>query len=251
MNTALVFVCTPNADSYINALMHLRDKHDVASFEFVIVTGGPTEGPSAGFVEEQLVPRLTDLGKGIYAGKRGVIEKRTCPKYGDLAATLRRGSLNPTITELDGLPGLLKRKAREVRPHRLFIDITGLPKVLAAQVMLISLANSRPVHTFELRHTLDREHPENSLYFSLPSGGFEYRSLSDDRAVKSNFAKLVRIERFGWALAATLLIALACFLILLLATPNNPMVAGIGLAASLFSISAGIWQLITGQRTTS
>jgi hypothetical protein len=114
-----------------------------------------------------------------------------------------------------------------------------------AHVMLICLTGGYQVHTFELRHKVDRSYPERSLYYALPTGGFDYPPLTRDPAVQSSVRQLIPLRRVMWATAAVSAVGVICFTTLLLVDSNNTAFAVIGLAANVLGIAGDARQALT------
>ncbi|WP_460845124.1 hypothetical protein [Phytohabitans suffuscus] len=225
-------------------MSYLRDKRSVTSFTFVFVTGAMMEGPQTAYVET-IITTLEDLANGTYLKRAADIDPRSRVHYKALAADVR-GS--PKLTEtvfLEGLGEFLARRTAETNGGQPVIDVTGLPKILTAHVMLICLVGGYQVHAFELRNKVNHARPELSLYFALPAGGFDYPALTRDPAVLTSIRQLVHVRRVMWTTAALSTIGVICFASLLLVDTNNPVLAAVGLTANVIGIAGGVLQALT------
>ncbi|MES9538123.1 hypothetical protein [Actinomadura sp. NPDC000600] len=243
MNTALIFVCSSAVDAYLNALCYLSDKRSVTQFSFVFITGAMTEGPSTDFVDD-IIFSLERLAEGKYRNRDIEIRQKVKDRYLEIAMTLRSSSNLIELVSLEELDEFLADRAQRASPRQVFIDVTGLPKILTAHVMLISLVSGYQVYAFELRHKVDQAYPERSLYWAMPQGGFDYPPLTRDPAVQSSFRQLIHVRRIVWTIAATSLVGFACFVVLLLVDSTNATLAIIGLAANVIGIASGIFQAL-------
>lgn len=245
MNTALIFTFSNNVDIYINSILHLGDKYAVSKFSFIFVTGATIEGPSTDFADK-IVSGLEDLSAGIYKNSSIEIDDRIKSRCAATVDNLKASQSNQELAQpvpLEELEKFLERQSKQARPGRLFIDVTGLPKVLMSHVMLIGIAGGHETYAFELHKQPDRAHPEKSLYFFIPPGGFSYYPLRQSPAVQSVFRKLIHVRRILRTTTATLIVGIICFSILTFIDSQNPILATIGLVSNLIGIVSGIYQM--------
>ncbi|SCE91770.1 hypothetical protein GA0070618_1897 [Micromonospora echinospora] len=243
MSAALVFICSDHVGPYVNAVSYLRDKRGVASFTFIFITGALVEGPRTDFVES-ITAAFESLGEGRYLGRPAHVDEKSQARYRETAEFLDcRSSVK--VVPLEDLAGYISREAKSVKLGQLAIDVTGLPKVLAAHVMLICLAVGRQVHTFELRQRTNPKAPELSLYHALSAGDFDYPSLARDPAVLASVRQLVHVKRATWAIVVVSLIGMASLAVLIAVDAKNPALAIVGLAANVIGIAGGTLQAIT------
>ncbi|GII76662.1 hypothetical protein Sru01_16440 [Sphaerisporangium rufum] len=243
MSAALIFVCSNDVGPYLNALAYLSDKHNISDFKFVFVTGAMIEGPQTSFVET-IVLALEDLASGTYEKRCVEIDARTAGQYATLAANLKSNSRSTEVVSLDELPDLLAKQVAETGRAKLFVDVTGLPKILMARVLLVCLVGGFHVYAFELRHRVDREFPERSLYFAMPPGAFDYPPLARDLAVHNSVRQLINVRRVLWITAMVSLVGVVCFATLLLIDSSNTVLAVVGLAANIIGIASGALQAL-------
>lgn len=244
MYSALIFVCSDQPEPYLNVLTYLADKRGTSQFTFVFITGAMMEGPQTSFVDT-LISNIDELANGRYRGRQITTSEEVRKKYAMLASNLRS---NPNLTKviaLEELADLISSQISKNRQRLPIIDVTGLPKILAAHVMLICLAEGHPVHAFELRDRVDRRRPELSLYFSLPSGAFDYSQLTRDPAVQASLRRLIPLRKIMWAITAALAIGMGCFTTLIFLKPDNIIFSLIGIAANLIGIIGGVSQIIS------
>jgi hypothetical protein len=247
VNAALVFVCSDQVGPYINALSYLADKLDVRDFLFVFTTGAMMEGPRTAFVDT-IIDALGELAQGRYLGRAVSVDSAARAAYSKLSATLTAKTDLVRSISLEELGGFLGQQAGRTSRGRLFVDVTGLPKILMAHVMLICVSAGYSAYAFELRHAVNRSHPEKSLYHALPFGAFEYPSLTRDPAVQSSVRKLIPIRRIVWATVLLSSVGVTCFAALLLVSPSNQVLAVIGLAANIIGIAGGGLQALAMRR---
>jgi hypothetical protein len=248
LSAALIFVFSDQPGPYVNALSYLYDKRDVSIFKFVFVTGASTEPPKTDLVES-IIKAVEDLSQGIYCGNSVDIDPLSQASYASIASTLRNSRPLTRVIPLDELSTFLSGQIDgNIRSNDVIVDVTGLPKVLMAHVMLICHVGGHAVHTFELRNQANRRRPELSLYFSLPLGGYGYPSLSRDVAVQQSVRKLVHIRRMMWTTTLVSVVAFACFAVLLMVDSRNILLAVIGLAANIVGILGSIVQAMATRK---
>lgn len=250
MNTALIFVCSDNVDSYINAIAYLCDKCGVARFTFVFLRETASESPATNFVDN-ILGKLVKLAEGEYDGRRSDIDDNAKAQYALLAASLRASPPLREVTTLAELPSLLLRHAAAAKPDQLFIDTTGLTKSLMAHVFSIAIFLGYEAYTFELRERPNRERPELSLYFSLRPADFNYHPLTREitvQRIRSRLIPLPRILKVAAAISAT---SAVCFGVLLLVDPNNIVLLLIGLIANVIGVASGALQVLAMKREPS
>lgn len=244
MNSALIFICSDQIGPYLNALSYLSDKRGVSKFTFVFITGAMMEGPQTIFTET-IISTLERLADGVYFDHPVTVDAQTRARYASLACNLRASPNLTEVVSLEELTSFLTERARKMNSSQLLIDVTGLPKILTAHVMLICLVGGYQVHAFELRHKVNRNHPELSLYFSLSPGDFDYPPLTRDPAVQASVHQLVHVRRVMWTTALVSTIGVICFAALLLIDSTNTTLAVIGLTANVIGISSGVLQALT------
>jgi hypothetical protein len=241
VKSATIFVCSDDVGPYVNVVSYLKDKRSISRFTFVFLTGAMTESPQTAFVDA-IVEALEKLGEGKYKGREVDVPQDERTRYMNLAQDLRScPDLVISIT-MEQLPGYLAGQQSMAKPDRPVIDVTGLPKILMAHVLLICIAHGHSVHAFELRNRINRSRPELSLYNFLPAGGFDYPPLNRDPTVLNSFGKLVPARRIMWSTVVVTGVGLTCFAILLLVDPTNLWLVEVGLAANVLGISGAILQ---------
>jgi hypothetical protein len=184
----LVFVFIPRVDPYINAITHFFDVHHVDEVIFVEIREPPIPSPP-NFSE--LVDTIWEsaclLANGRYRDSTG--GTRDLPGdyavYGRLVDTLSRQKHTESIIYHDLRKGLiqLKRKYGE----GVSVDITGVPKRLAADILASSLAAGiDDVFLFELREPYDGLRPTRFLYHNLSNTKFDHVRLPDSAPMIAN-----------------------------------------------------------------
>lgn len=207
--TLLIFMLSPNVDSYVNAITYTCDRMNVNSVRLVYTADraavGDTSiepGPGqAGAAElfKRIKEKIEQLSNGYYVSylPQGTSQAQLLRRQeGRAVYTIACKCLTDYELIRIDYPRLRKDLSQIIKRYggsdNCIIDVTGASKSLSVDIFSIALAiGAKHIYTFELVPSRSRN-PEDSLYPLLRPGAYTYTSLSGSQLVRESRAALLQ-----------------------------------------------------------
>jgi hypothetical protein len=211
-----------------------------------MLTGAAVEARSSS-VSSEIVKALDDLiATGSYweprRGPAAALDDTTRELFSSIAAEIKKSASNPVRIPIDDLSRALHTREPFASNSNILLDITGLPKILAAQVTSICVAENHHVGLFNLRVDPDEMKPHQLIYGLLEPGDFEYVPLNREPAVQATVAKFVPVQSVKIATLIVLAIGLVSLGVLTVIAPDNLVLSLVALTANVLGILGAVAQ---------
>lgn len=233
---AVICVASPTVGTYINAVAGAYANEQCERFLLLAVTS-----PSIGYTKAELEAfvrllrgTLEDLSNGAYEGHVISYPSTRSVVYGPLARRIN----DHRVCRASEFSEIIGRLAAE-NNENLVIDISGLPKVEAIEVVYACIVLGIPVFAFELHQKLHRNDPERDLYHALSVGQYSYPCITERASVRALRERLVSRGTVQKGILGTLgVLAASLVAVSVLIGPDNWFILGIGLASSAVGLFA-------------
>jgi hypothetical protein len=246
MTKAIICICSPRPDSLANALTYLVDSRDSLTFKLFLVSDNYASAPGITFID-LVIDFLDKLSAGDYQGRLVSVSPAMAALYQRAASALRDARGDAERVYASDFRTLLQDAAKGIPAAQIIIDVTSLPKPLAADITVTCAFRGFRVHSFELTRPVDRRKPEEYMYHAISANSFRYPCLTDPAIVESGMRELIPKKAVKISLLAICLVSVACFALLIMfgphSTASNELILWTGLVASTLGIGTGALQL--------
>lgn len=246
MSTVIVCVCSRTIDSLANAVTHVVASRDSWSLRVILLSDSYAAAPDTGYVAS-VAESLQELAEGRYRGKAVGVDSAAADRYRRAAGALKGAASRAEAVDIRDLRALLNNKVKSEGRSHVQVDVTCLPKPLAAAVTVTCIFLGLRVYSFDLVRRFDARHPESSMYHALPGDGFRYPCLTDPVVVEEGMREFTPKKHLRIAVIAVSLVSAICFALLVLLKPSSSLgaevVLWVGLASGILGIGTGFLQL--------
>lgn len=248
MNKAIVCVCSPNIGSIANVITYLVNSQEVSDLEIILLSDNYATAPNASYILT-VADFLDRLSTGDYDGRQITIDPSASSGYHHAAEVLRRAAaVNIQRAYVRDLGTLLRGFKKSSSSTDMGVDLTCLPKPLAADVTVTCVFLGLRTYSFELIKPFDKRHPEMSMYHALSDGGFRYPCLTDPAVVAEGMRGYASKKTLRVSIVVVCLVSVSCFALLMWLNPRSSASADfalwIGIASGVIGLGTGILQLI-------
>ncbi len=249
---AVISVCSSNLGPYVNAISYLFDRRGIRSFVFLFITDVSAEAPSNSLALE-ILSAFDNLGStGCFwdstVDPPAELNDNEARLFLEVADCLEASAESPVTVSIDQLTTALDHWKAESLTTELVLDITGLPKVVAAQVTAICVTSGHAVSMFDLRTDPKGKPPVDLLYGRLSEGDSDYTRLNREPAVQSSLRRLVSIRRALMITGLAMIGGLAALAIVLVVDRENITFVALAVSANLVGIAGTTYQLVVSRR---
>jgi hypothetical protein len=243
---AIICVCSPRVDSFANAITHLVDSWQSLDIRVFMLSDNYATAPGGTFIDDAIA-FLDDLSAGMYQGRAVSVSPAKADLYRRAVSALQRARDSAEPVYIRDFAGRLRDITKKEVDTQVIVDVTSLPKPLAADVTVTCTFRGLRVFSFELTRSPDRNRPENSMYHAISASDFRYPCLTDPVIVRAGMHRFISKKNIKISILAVCAISVICFVLLIwLGTGNSTtaeLVSWIGLVASFLGIGTGVLQL--------
>jgi hypothetical protein len=247
---AIICICSPRPDSLANAITYLVDSHDSLALKLILVSDNYASAPGITFIGT-VIEFLDNLGAGDYQGRPVTVSPAVALLYQRAASALRHARHDAERVYASDFPTLLQNAAKGLPAAQVIIDVTSLPKPLAADITVTCAFRGFRVHSFELTEAVDRRRPEAYMYHAISANSFRYPCLTDPAVVESGMREFIPKKALKISLLIVCLVSVACFALLIAfglhSSTSDELILWTGLVASVLGIATGTLQLASAR----
>jgi hypothetical protein len=239
----LLFIVSGNVEPYVNVLAHAYKNLGIAGVDFVSIQGSTKSGSPAEFsqIERGILALLSELAQGKFHGVDLTHRDDGISTFLPVENALTSKSYN--VINYSDLATHLHNLIPARRRGEYIVDVTGLTKNLAIEIVTLSLSLGLRAYSFELSQHRISLPAEMRMFHELKTDDYSYVCLTDTPAIRAASTRLVRRDRvLAWTLAATIT-TLGSFLILTFTDDQNIALKIVGLAANIIGIAGPTLQL--------
>ncbi|ASC70461.1 uncharacterized protein XM38_014000 [Halomicronema hongdechloris C2206] len=238
LKTLLVFLFSPNVDSYINAISYAYENMGIEAIKLIHIKGTET-----GITDSE----ASNISSKIW-GRLGDLSSRFSGVYKQINEQLLKRELIPI--EYSNLKRELYQVIKSQKNTKWIVDLTTAPKRPSIDVFAVCLAlGIESVYTFELKPKYDPNRSDDFLYHVLNETDYSYTCLSKTDPVRNSQSSLLRKSYLLWYVGAiSLVVMLISLIVFITIGPESSFIQGLNLTAAVVGLISPAFALVDQKR---